>query len=527
MPEAGVSDIPETGNSPVPVMESVSLQSGTQIINANNDEPGDDQSTVAIPGEEYGSMTTAETITEKTLKQASTGPVGNLAISGRVLNKDGSPVEGVIIVLRAFYLYDSEKDRRIYAAFKSRKAISDMDGTYAFKRLPGGEYRVSTEATDRYSSATFMARAGTDFADLVITEVYNLHIRGQVTTPDYEALSGVIVTPLVPGATKVTTDRDGEYTFDVMLQETVSNLKVRLSRQDYKEEEVVLNNIQQGEGNEYELNVVMQEAVDRALATVNGRITDTRGKAIVGQHLGLSSASTRENYRVTTDAAGRFAVDNVVPGEDYTLTINAKDPYTDYFQRGIKVPRTGLKLNIELPEQDTGILGGQMLNVYGTPVPDFMMSLQTKKTSFYNQRVIGDDGGNFRVEKVPAGELRLRTKSSPYYTIEGIQLAPEAEQQVAVVLDFGEDEIRGRVLNEQGYPVAVPNISLTWSHQQYGIRSTSRRTTAADEQGNFHFRQLGPGTHRLVINAAGYKPVTLNHNVSIQGTDLEVKLQPK
>jgi hypothetical protein len=83
------------------------------------------------------------------------------------------------------------------------------------------------------------------------------------------------------------------------------------------------------------------------------------------------------------------------------------------------------------------------------------------------------------------------------------------------------------VVNDQGYPVAVSNISLTWSHDQGGIRSTSRRTTSADDQGNFRFTQLGPGRHRLSINAKEYKAVSLYHDVAQQGSELEVKLQEK
>jgi len=95
------------------------------------------------------------------------------------------------------------------------------------------------------------------------------------------------------------------------------------------------------------------------------------------------------------------------------------------------------------------------------------------------------------------------------------------------VLDWGYDEIQGRVLNEDGHPVAVPNINLTWAHQQNGIRTTARRTAAADEHGNFRFTQLGPGNHRLNINAAGYQPVSLIHDVALQGSDLVVELAAK
>jgi hypothetical protein len=220
-------------------------------------------------------------------------------------------------------------------------------------------------------------------------------------------------------------------------------------------------------------------------------------------------------------------ISKVEPGDDYMLSINAAAGYKDHFQRNIKVSGQGATLDIKLEASDTGTLSGQMVNLFGNPVPDFSLVLQTKETSYYNQRVFGDGAGNFEVENAPAGELRLRTKSTPYFTIEGIEMPPGGALNIPVVLDWGYDAIQGRVMNDDGYPVAVTNISLTWSHQANGINSTSRRTTAADEQGNFSFTQLGPGSHRISLNAAGYKPVSLSHDVAIQGSELVVKLEAK
>ncbi|MEJ2321571.1 MAG: carboxypeptidase-like regulatory domain-containing protein [Gammaproteobacteria bacterium] len=208
------------------------------------------------------------------------------------------------------------------------------------------------------------------------------------------------------------------------------------------------------------------------------------------------------------------------------LSINAPPAYKDYFRRDIRIAQSRVTLNIELEALDTGTLRGQMINLYGTPVSNYTMLLKTRETSFYSQRLIGDGAGYFEVENAPAGELLLRTESTPYYTIGGIMLSSGGTLTVPVVLDWGYDEIRGRIVDEGGLPVAVPNISLTWSHQQDGLQSTSRRTTAADESGNFHFTQLGPGVHRLTINVEGYKSMTLDHDVSLQGSALEVTLFP-
>ena len=117
--------------------------------------------------------------------------------------------------------------------------------------------------------------------------------------------------------------------------------------------------------------------------------------------------------------------------------------------------------------------------------------------------------------------------SSRYYTIEGIRLDAGSDEEVTVVLDNGHDEIRGRVVDEDGLPVAGTSVTLNWFHHENGIRTTARRNTSADAQGYFKFTQLGPGTHRLIVNADNYLPMQRSHDVATQGSDLTVEMSSK
>ena len=466
-----------------------------------------------------------EEVVEDPVEKPEVGPEGDLAISGRVLDRAGAPVAGIKLVAKASYLFDRDKGEMVSVYRYQREAASGFGGAYAFERLADGEYQISTVATEQYPRAEISARAGVDFADLILTGQRDLRVFGIVTTSDGEPLAGVVVTPVMQNLPQISSSTEGSFTFELKLQETDRNLAVRASKKGYQEMEVHLDITQANAGNEIELNIVMESDADSVLAEVTGRVKGPDNDPVAGQRIQLYSTKLRQNYHATTGDDGGFVIRRVEPGDDYMLSINAVDAYKDYFQKNIKITKSGLTLNIELEALDTGTLSGQMVNVFGVPIPNFMLFLQTQEISFYYQRVSGDASGNFMVEKVPAGELRLKTKSNPYYTVEGIRLATGRDLHVPVVLDWGSGAIEGRVFNDQGSPVAVSNITLSWSHEQGGIQSTSRRTTAADEQGDFRFTQLGPGSHRLSINAVDYKPVTLNHDVATQGSLLEVTLE--
>jgi len=454
-------------------------------------------------------------------------PLGNLAISGRVLTRSGSPAAGIEVTATATHLFEQGRRKAIPRGARTRQATSAYDGAYTFEDLANGEYQVATVATDRYTRALLQVRAGVDFADLIVTGHQDVRVQGLVATSSGEPLARVKVRASVADAREVMTNKDGRYGFDVKLPDNATAVLVRASRDGYQDKDVQLATNQSADTNVLELNIVMEPEADTELADVTGSVKGPDREPVTGQRIQLSSAKVRKSYQSVSDTDGTFAFGGVEPGDDYMVSINASDAYQDYFQRDIEVPEQGLTLNIELADRDTGVLRGQMVNLFGTAVADFSLVLQTTATSYENQQVIGDASGNFVVEKAPAGELRLRTKSNPYYSVEGIRLEPDAELQVTVVLDWGYDEIQGRVLNEDGHPVAVPNINLTWAHQQNGIRTTARRTAAADEHGNFRFTQLGPGNHRLNINAAGYQPVSLIHDVALQGSDLVVELAAK
>ena len=69
------------------------------------------------------------------------------------------------------------------------------------------------------------------------------------------------------------------------------------------------------------------------------------------------------------------------------------------------------------------------------------------------------------------------------------------------------------------------DVSLLWSLDENGVRSRSTRHTVTDAGGYFLFTQLGSGQHVVNISAAGFGTARLDHDVSMNGETLVIRLE--
>jgi hypothetical protein len=242
------------------------------------------------------------------------------------------------------------------------------------------------------------------------------------------------------------------------------------------------------------------------LATVTGSVTDINGSPIHGAGVQLYSANLMRSFRTVSDRAGFFSLYNVEIAPDYRLWVRTKDSYKDYIEAAIVVNPEGVHLSVILEPLDIGSLTGQMVDLFGNPLPQFSLWLRSSYIQQY-MLVTSDQNGYFFVKELPAGEVSLGTRSSPYFTINGIRLSPGENKNVQLILDTGSYETRGQVIDSFGNPVPGAKVSLLWFHQGGDIRSRSSRETASDGNGYFLFTQLGPGIHSVTVTAPGYRNV--------------------
>ena len=118
----------------------------------------------------------------------------------------------------------------------------------------------------------------------------------------------------------------------------------------------------------------------------------------------------------------------------------------------------------------------------------------------------------------------MASQSTPSILVQGLELDPGEHLHMPLVLDWGEHELHGRIVDAWGNPLPASQIVLQWFHREGDITTRSMRRAAADSQGQFAFTNLGPGPHSLRINAPGRRPVQLDHDLTRQGYHLTVRL---
>jgi hypothetical protein len=168
-----------------------------------------------------------------------------------------------------------------------------------------------------------------------------------------------------------------------------------------------------------------------------------------------------------------------------------------------------------------------MIDGERNPIPGFRLWLVSASAGRSAVPITSDERGYFELAEAPAGSLSLGTRSSPRLHVSGVSLPARGEVDVVLVLDWGDREMQGRVLDDRGDPVGGADVSLSWSHEGGGMHSSSKRGTRTDPQGVFRFTKLGPGKHVLEVSAAGYAPLAERHEIGRYAPEVEVRLESR
>jgi hypothetical protein len=446
------------------------------------------------------------------------GSVSGYTISGHVLTTEGAGLSGIRIVASPERL----KGKRISESAALRFwTVTDSIGAYALSGLPDGEYTVRSSTHGPYQSTRISVRAGVTYADLVVSRNLSRVVEGQVLGSAGETLEGVTVLPVLLGQPSVLTGDDGHFRLPVTLKPTIKSFALRFQRPGYREQTGTVDFRHRGALSGAAVNVVMHPV--ESWTSVFGTVRGDSGAPLAGRMVELRPRSAQQTLRTTTDQLGEFTFSIVESPADYGLIVFGGADYKDY-QHPVHVTPDMDELEVVAESYEFGAVTGQLVNLNGVPVPNFDLVLRNTASRKPNILVSTDQLGNFDIPAAPAGELVIASQSTPAILVQGLQLRPGEKLYLPLVLDWGEHEIRGVVVDAYGNPVPASRIVLQWSHRAGGITTSATRRTAADTQGHFAFSHLGPGPHSLQIDAPGYSTADINHDLSRQGYDLTVRL---
>jgi hypothetical protein len=305
--------------------------------------------------------------------------------------------------------------------------------------------------------------------------------------------------------------------------QTTGAYTVRFNLPGFVEERVLLQSADLVGTAERRVDARLQ-ALDQA-SNVTGTLRSDRGDAVPGEIVQLHLPSLKTEYLARSGKDGAFSMPAVKTGSDYRLTIHPEGSYQNYSQAGILIGTGRQTLKVILRSLDTGRLTGRISDVEGYPIPGYSLLLKSNESHGGRLMVSADDGGYFAVENSPTGSLMFMSQSEPRFTVSGITLEAGTEENVEVVIDWGNYEMTGWVRDELSNPLAAAKIGLSWNDNSRGIQSSSLRQAVTDENGFFRFTQLGPGPHQLDVVALGYQRLQKVYNVDAYSEEIRVELR--
>ena len=439
-------------------------------------------------------------------------------IGGRVQDEQGNPQSGIEVLAERV----ADPAGADAAAGDVQSSFTDSEGAFLFENLKDGEYEVRLAPLAGMVPAQAMVRGGALNVTLTVMWLRDIRVHGTVSSTDAEPIEGVHII-VGPTTRTAKSGSEGEYEIAISRQGDNVAYNIHFQHEGFEAQRIRLDTEDLDElTNDLRLDVSM-EPLER-LTSVSGSLTDTEGRPVGGKMLHILTPQMQTKYSAESYESGYFLFEHVEPGEDYRLSIRPGSGYKNKDINPLVVPNRGLKLDVVLEPVDRGELSGFMIDLEGNMVRGFSLTLHSVIATGQSVNVSSDQQGFFLVEDFPVGEALFRSGSYPVLMVQGLNVSPEPEQPIAVVLDTGRHVLQGWVMDGYGEPVAAASIKLDWSFRDQGLRSSSTRVTSSDRNGYFVFTELGFGAHKLQVSAAGFSVAERTVNVGVDPGETVVEL---
>lgn len=443
-----------------------------------------------------------------------------LAISGAVLDDQGSLLPGVPVQARPA----GERGQlgRTTATGRPLSQTTDSLGTFTFEPLPEGEYELTVDDNDDYHGTRMQVRAGVANAELQVQRIRAIRVHGQIVDENGIGLDSVQVRSL-GGSHAPPSDDQGAYEITVEPIRAGKPLVVEFQRAGYRSRRERLDMAQIADNDQLLLNVEL-EPVNEWVA-VPGYVSGPHREPVSGVEVWLSSADPRDFQRTRTDESGEFRFDRVQTGEAWRLGVNPGSRYQKFVSETFAIAPGNAAFSVELEASGTGSLSGHLINPEGRSLGGFTLWLRSEDSASQKPIPVSSDArGNFEVQDVPAGRLRLETTSQPRLQAGGIELGPGEARYLEVPMDWGESWLFGQVVDPAGNPVPGARVTLQWQQQHYDVTSFSHRQAGTDLGGHFTFSNLAAKNYQVTVQAPGFQ--TVRRSLSPSLDDVRVTVEP-
>ena len=270
---------------------------------------------------------------------------------------------------------------------------------------------------------------------------------------------------------------------------------------------------------------------DTAIQTVSvfGRVQSEYGEILALEKIKFHSTELRAIYSTFSNAYGEFVLDEILPGDDYVVSVSPNTLYKRYTNTRVDLNHIQNNFDIILESIPLGLLAGTVLDAYKQPVANLPLQLRTLEKDFWYARVTTDANGAFVVPQFPKGRFEVSSKGNIFFRATGFNFDPNSRDSVNLTIDHGPFVLGGRIFDEAGQAFDGAKVVVVWTDQNNEIRIRSSRHVTTDPTGKFRFYGLGPGNHELIVSAwtgnTFKKTVKKTVNLGIESGELDILIE--
>lgn len=460
---------------------------------------------------------------ERELNESPDQQQAELVISGAVLDDTGMLLPGIPVTARVTNRVGLDEDaiQKSGGVFRQQ---TDRLGSFTFTKLVQGEYELAIAAHEQYHPATLRVRAGTENAEIMLQRIRSVRVYGSVTDDVGNPLEGVQVRAL-GNKIQVSSDISGNYEIQTGPSKAGQAPVLDFSLEEYQDSRHRVEGALNPDTEEVQLDVELVWEPNLSKVTVSGQVIGPTGEPVVGARLWLSSSEFQAYETTRSNSLGGYQFKNVKVGNAYTLGVEPQDEYAAFKSDLLSIGPGDFEYDMTLEATRFSDLSGIVTDLDGTPLRNFSLWARSMDMGRHPLMPVRTDGaGQFQLEQIPSGAIKLESRSQPWLEVTGIILTPGESRHVQVPLDWGQNWLLGQVVDDQGIPIARAQLVLRWAQNFMGINSESRREIMTDLEGYFAVSNLDADEYTVTVQAAGYESSRVQYRRSQEQQEMRITL---